>query len=352
MYQAEPSIPAFLSSRRLGKATSIELGDAAEPTLDAWIALQLIGSNICLPVLLVTFLLSKTIKRHFTLINVCIVWIISGTLSLLLFYAGKHKGPEPPQGLCIAQSSFLAGITPMGTVSTLMLMISILASSHNDPTKAAITRLKSIIMLLAPYITFFVFWISSLVVALHNPHNVDRDRRFFYCSLHNRIFSHFSQAFTLIACLVISVIEVIVANKLYHNWQGKQKAGLSADVDVQLVLRVLAFGFYIFAAICFSLVSLFVPYSPATDMYFSTIPLVVFLIFGTQPDVLRAWAFWRPRRYEVDDTIVRSTWSPSFDMSGSDKPAPSVYDVRKLVIITHMDKEQPVQPLSSTRHVR
>lgn len=52
--------------------------------LDVWIYFNLITNTILLPILVATFLISKQVQRHSTLVNLCITWIFSGIFSLLL----------------------------------------------------------------------------------------------------------------------------------------------------------------------------------------------------------------------------------------------------------------------------
>lgn len=61
-----------------------ELGDSAMIYLNVWIYFNLVGNTILLPLVVITFLFSKTAKRHSTLVNLCITWIFSGVFSLLL----------------------------------------------------------------------------------------------------------------------------------------------------------------------------------------------------------------------------------------------------------------------------
>lgn len=60
------------------------LGPNANVVMNVYLALQIIPSHFGLPILVATFLCSKTAKRHPTLINVCISWIFSGIFASLL----------------------------------------------------------------------------------------------------------------------------------------------------------------------------------------------------------------------------------------------------------------------------
>lgn len=67
----------------------------ASPIFDAYTALHLLGNNILLPFLVVTFLVAKRVHRHGVLINLCFHWILSGIFNLLpygLFI--RFRGPN------------------------------------------------------------------------------------------------------------------------------------------------------------------------------------------------------------------------------------------------------------------
>jgi hypothetical protein len=61
------------------------------------------------------------------------------------FYAGQERGPEPQKALCIAQTSFLYGITPMWAVAVLVLLCNMIfvnrAAAPNSRVKMIAVRL-------------------------------------------------------------------------------------------------------------------------------------------------------------------------------------------------------------------
>lgn len=65
--------------------TEETLGNSTTIYLNIWIYFNLIGNTILLPLIVLTFLFSKTAKRHPILINLCMTWIFSGVFSLLLY---------------------------------------------------------------------------------------------------------------------------------------------------------------------------------------------------------------------------------------------------------------------------
>ncbi len=62
-----------------------ELGTNARGDLAIWSAFKIGGDQVLLPLLVATFLLSRTIVRHPVVINVCCSWIMAGIVSSLLY---------------------------------------------------------------------------------------------------------------------------------------------------------------------------------------------------------------------------------------------------------------------------
>jgi hypothetical protein len=277
------------------RTTAKDLGSSARPTLDAWIYLNLCGNIIVLTLLVATFLLAKTVHRHPVLINMCVTIILTGIFSNMLWFTGHHVGPEPSRSLCITQTSFLYGSTPMMAMAVFALVYHVSVSYHSDHTKRRPGKVKVILMLVSPYIALAAFTIATAIVSINHPQRVNRRRRFFYCSLRFDKLTTVMSLFTSAVLMVVTVLEVQLACNMYRNWRGIRKAGHSGGVQLQLVLRVLVFGFYCFMGMIISAVSIIEHKSPVPDLFCATTGLSTFLVFGTQPDILNAWAFWRNR---------------------------------------------------------
>jgi hypothetical protein len=303
------------------RADAADMGSAANLMLDLWIYFNLVANTVLLPLLVATFLFSKRAKRHPTLVNVCMTWILSGIFSLLLFYAGQARGPEPQKALCIAQTSLLYGITPMWATSGLVLLCHMILVIHN-PT-ASVGRFKMVLMLSAPYIVQIGFSITALIGSLQHPEHVSRHLRFFYCALHWRQLSMAMTLFTAIIGAAITITMIHLAVLLYRNWHGFRHAGRPSHVHGQLLLRVFIFGGYIVFGFAVNIISMVAPHNLAPDMYAATIGTVVFLVFATQADVLRTWCFWMSEPQptpEIHYLPREPSWRPSLDLTKSAEP--------------------------------
>ncbi|TBU28645.1 hypothetical protein BD311DRAFT_663191 [Dichomitus squalens] len=273
------------------------LGSAASTDLTVWLFFEIAGDQILLPLLVLTFLCSRTGKRHPTVVNVCATCIITGVVSLLLFYNGQQVGPEPERGLCIAQMALISPVPPMTSVAALALVYYIWStfrqSKVNRGPRAPMSRLTTICLLIAPYITHVCFAAVALRLGLQHPEKVNRSRRFFYCSLHEDSYNDVMIIFTAVVCLIAAALQVHLVVMLSRNWTALRRAGLSTGVDIHLTIRVGVFIFYTMLASGVTLVT-FSPAANATsvlpDMFAASIGTMLFLIFASQPDVIRTWS--------------------------------------------------------------
>ncbi|KAJ4482090.1 hypothetical protein J3R30DRAFT_3456379 [Lentinula aciculospora] len=273
-----------------------ELGKNAIPLLNVWTYFNLVFNVILLPILVLTFMLSKRVtKRHPSLINVCLTWILSGIFSLLLFFGGRAKptDPDPSSTLCIAQTSLLYGILPMWSVAVFVLMYFIMGIVSADGRALSVSRVKMMLMLGAPYIAQICFSIATLIISLKRPNHVTREHRFFYCALRYPPLSDAMSIFTFIVCLGIIIIILRLCLLLYRNCRALRRTGELIVIDLQFLVRVIVFAVFIFLGMFVDVVSVFSQRSLAPDLYTALAGTVVFLVFGSQADVLRVWCFWQ-----------------------------------------------------------
>jgi len=167
-------------------------------------------------------------------------------------------------------------------------------------------------MLGAPYFAQFCFTVAALAISLKHPNHVNRERDFFYCALHDDPLFNAMSIFTFIVCLGITLLEIQLAMSMYRNWRVLRRAGQSTGVDLQLLLRVILFGVFVFLGMIIDVISMFSTRSLAPDMYSAFAGLIVFLVFASQSDILRAWSFWRkddPIRVSPASTSRRHGWT-------------------------------------------
>ncbi|KAH8826901.1 hypothetical protein DL96DRAFT_1220387 [Flagelloscypha sp. PMI_526] len=256
--------------------------DSNYSLLDAWIYLQLIPNIILLPLLVATFVFATNVRRHPTLINVCVTWILSGFFSLLLFFGNQHKIPadQVNPGLCIVQASLFQRPNRW-SLAVLMMVFHLLNTLRLSGTPQT-SRRTMLIMLVSPYALQCLFTVIALGMALHDPNRVNRARVQFYCSLGSIELSLFRIVLTLLLCAIILGMEARLAWLMFSRWRASRSAGLSLSLGLGLFVRVLLFGLFVFLGMIINFVPLIFPQSHIPDIYAATMGLVIFLIFGTQ----------------------------------------------------------------------
>ncbi|KAI0770261.1 hypothetical protein C8Q74DRAFT_886525 [Fomes fomentarius] len=274
------------------RGTAQQVGPSASTDLAIWLFFQIAANHVLLPSLVATFLFSHSVVRHPTVISICCTWIITGIISSLLFYTGHHGGPEPPSNLCIAQAAMIAPVPPMASVAVLALVYYIWSAFRPSKLKAGQktqhSRLVTVCLVVAPYVTYVGFAIGALIRALQHPGTVFR--RYFYCSLEWDAYTDAMALFTASMCFLAIVLQVHLAFTLSRSWTALRRAGLSAGIDLQLTVRVVVFTAYILCAIGVMVATVANTKSVVPDMFAASIGMALFFVFATQPDVLRVWS--------------------------------------------------------------
>lgn len=96
------------------------------------------------------------------------------------------------------------------------------------------------------------------------------------------------------ACCVAAIIleawiAILLRKNRNNNNSPSSKSSGTSGMDVQLAVRVILFGFFIFAGLALSVISIFNWTSVVPDLCFAVFSIAVFAIFGSQKDILRVW---------------------------------------------------------------
>jgi len=296
-------------------AAPLNIVHGTEPELILFLVLNMWPSHFGLPILLAVILLSKRVHRHPTFVNLCVGFIIIGVASSVLLYAGKTTGPEPSKMLCLFQASMLYGVPAFASLLAFMLVLQmflVVRATVQKQVSQSPHAVRLWAMITAPYLALLISIIATATVGALNPDSVSRDRRYFYCSVKSELLSGTIAAFGAVFLFATVVFEVWTLFILYKNWMGVKQAGAKPRISIELSLplRTMAFGFYVFVAMSLSLLSMKAPESPIPDLVIACAATVVILIFGTQPDIIRALCFWR-KEPTVDLNAFSSTVTPS-----------------------------------------
>ncbi|KAF9267393.1 hypothetical protein L218DRAFT_984924 [Marasmius fiardii PR-910] len=288
--------------RRSGSRVEADNWKPSEASLDVWIYFNLVSNTVLLPILVVTFTFCKHARRRrpAPLINMCIAWILSGIFSLLLFYDGtaEPNAPLPSFALCTTQLSLLYGVLPMWSVAVLALTYYVHFQVERTTPRRKMIPMP--LLIVAPYVVQIAFSIAGVISATTKNSNVHIRRRFFYCQLVGHPLSNAMSIFVFVICLGIILLKIQLGLVFYRNWKALRNARRRMSVPHQTqgnvpVLRMMVFGVYVFAGMICNVISLFHPRNVIPYMYVAIAGTMVFLVFGTQSDILEAWSFWNWR---------------------------------------------------------
>ncbi|TFK94370.1 hypothetical protein K466DRAFT_353312 [Polyporus arcularius HHB13444] len=275
-------------------------------------ALHLAGGHIGLPLLVATFCISKTTKRHLTVINFCIVWILYSIIYCLLIYGGDLE--NPPYGLCLTQAAMNYAAPPMAVVAGLEVVLQIW-STFVEPWKEARLAnipqwLKMVAIIVPPYLTFIAFAIPAAYVGHQSPHWV-QVKNGLYCGLMYGPFEMYAvPIFCGIFLLLIIGFELATIVRIIRGRQIiKRDFPLAKAKRPSLSPWCRAALFLIYATLALGACIMDLKQDPSTFGYMiqAALPLAAFLVFGLQKDVALTW-FYRNRkpRWDPDDEIRAS----------------------------------------------
>jgi len=260
----------------------------------AFIVLLALGGQIGLPILVLTSLRSKKLNRRSTFVNFCITLIIYSIAFSILLYSGQYRRAEPNHVLCGAQASMIMGAIPMVGVAALTVVLQIWATFQTPGSIIFDTFERPgvpFILLSAPYATFFGYLLGSILVVTQRPDSVWAHNGL-YCFFNlSAIWYYLVPITCLVLIAVTAILEVAILVEWYLRWRDLKKAFPLADKKAQalICLRVFLFTIYTWFALAAALM-LREESSPGTPYLFEAgLPLVTFLVFATQEDILEAW---------------------------------------------------------------
>ncbi|KAH9921238.1 uncharacterized protein BXZ73DRAFT_91847 [Epithele typhae] len=278
-------------------------GDSLAGTTDdttevkVFLTFQFIGAAGLFAVL-VTALFAPKIYRHFTWLNFCITWLIYCISYTLLAFAGQQLRPEPPSfPLCLTQASLIYAAPVLVAMSTfaLVLQLWVTLKTALHPPKAPRTRdtVFSGFLLLAPYIAWLGFVVAILVIGTLNPSSVERAGHLVYCTLQGGRAGNITAMVVAAILLVMVGFDIYIGVVLYKNWRALRGSDHPGQIPFNLLLRVALFSFVCVVGIGCTFIFLSGVSFFAGNILISLMPVVAFLVFGTQRDILEAWVFWR-----------------------------------------------------------
>ncbi|KAF8476487.1 hypothetical protein JB92DRAFT_3050655 [Gautieria morchelliformis] len=323
-----------------------------------YLALQIIGGHIGLPILLLFSIFPKKPPRNLIFLNFCFTWIFSSiTFSIGLYRLGpasmrKFMGPGSDPGVplpfmhsvreCLAQAALVSGAQVMTDTAMCALIVQlwldIRAAIHGPlaPGKIRWTLLS------APYLSLLAFSLPALSAS---PTEMPPVQTGFYCFLFPSAIFFLCQYAVLIGILIATLIfDVCIIRILYRHWRFFRRPGENGlQVSLFVVLRVIIFCVYrVVITVAYVATVLHANWgfsgpngagpsfsSVWVDMLQAGTPLVAFLIFGTSKEFRHTLRFWKRFNPILDTLMFRRRRSPGTQESSNARGM--VFDVERVV---------------------
>lgn len=275
-------------------AISIRGDFSHPPTVTAFVALQLLGAGGLILVVL-TAVFCKHIKRWPTWYSFCFSWIISSLSYSLLTIGGQQYQDPPNATLCLIQAAGIYASPPLTTCATLSMIIHVLLRLRFAKSESSVDESGNetiAILVLAPYCVWAVIAIGFSLFTIPNIQTLAVSSTGTYCNSTDRIWPQMVFTVVVISAILIVIIQAYLGYFIYRN------SDLSLDNGhlFATAIRALTFG-------SIGILTLIVALVYATrdtrqrgfDIVLATFPNLALLTFGTQTDLLDAWAFWKRR---------------------------------------------------------
>jgi len=245
--------------------------------------------------MLITALVGSNVRRHITWYNFTASWIISGLSYSLLTLAGQQFSPRLNSALCFIQATLIYASPALTGSTTLALVIhlwfSLKSMLRGDGHDTA--RRRNIILIIYPYIAFFLVFLVVLVDgALHGVHRADERA---YCVVQSHVPGRMASVCVAGSMIAVVVLESFLARFLYRNWISIKGHGAQGRQYLSLAVRVSVFTAVGLMAMIVSFIIFFLPTTQWVDVILATIPLASILVFWTKMDHLRACMFWKKK---------------------------------------------------------
>ncbi|KAL5533774.1 hypothetical protein ACEPAG_234 [Sanghuangporus baumii] len=301
-----------------------------------YLGIQIAGGQILLPILVLTVLFSKRVKRHPVFISFCISWILSSIIYSLLLYRGRSSDDllslNPSYTVCLVQASLISGIQAMTSCTNLTLVIHLWQLMRQCPVsehrgmgfswRSRKEMLFDYALLVTPYLIFISFTVAIMVIG-GNPAETADGSGFipgsnlsisgpFYCIiLQNANFSHsLDPGLNILRsvvgfCCSISLItptkKRTFLKRNTFNWMA-------------LFSRITLFSGYRIVAVILNIILIDHPdtlllvgivknnsFNGVIDFFNAANPFIVLVVFASEKDIWSVWCFWRKEDSQAEE---------------------------------------------------
>lgn len=265
----------------------------------AFVALNLAG-GIGLVLVLITAALSRTAKRTPTWYSFCFSWVFYAVSYSLLFLAGEQTNPTPINSLCSTQAALIYALPPTTSCTTLALLLHVLLIIPDALGEMQIGKAMTWLLLLGPYTIFLSMFVGQLV-SQSDGNPARKGHRGTYCQSANHSWLRVSYAVVAVVTMAIIFVQGQIAIQLSHRSIRQALRDYSGLNVIRVMIFTLIGGITLVMAVMFTAAN---KHNITFDLIISIFPLLTFLVFGTQMDLLRSWLFWRSPRPNTETTRI------------------------------------------------
>lgn len=243
--------------------------------------------------MLLTAVFSAKVPRNLTWMNFCVTWIIFSLSYTLLFIANQLHG-EPAFPLCLTQAALIYGAPILPSFAGAALVVEIWLSMWqmlwSDAKSHSSRKWQKILLITVPYAMWLIIIVTVLGSGSAHPETVAFTGTDLYCQIATGVPGRVVASLVGVALLLASVLELSVLIVLYKNWRALKGLQRPGKVSNSMIARVAIF--VCFSILAFSQVFVFLSRQfTVSNTVMSLMPVLAFVVFATQRDILRVWTF-------------------------------------------------------------
>ncbi|EJD50839.1 hypothetical protein AURDEDRAFT_111984 [Auricularia subglabra TFB-10046 SS5] len=267
-------------------------------SMKAFYGLWIIGSHALLPIIAVVSM--RMHVRPAAMINVCILWSITGILDCLLFHARWALPRASIIDVCAIQAALVFATTPACSAAQACLMyevrtrMEVVADPQARDNKNLMIRQFAVIVI--PYVVFVAYAVPGVITALNQFSHLPFDdlagislRRRFYCTVEHSPYTMSAGIGTLVLLIPPFVCQVQIIRTIWRNWTIFRKTA-SGSAELRFATRMVILFSYLLLAGGVSFSAAFLPMNAAPDIFWATCAICIAVFFATARD------FWRTLR--------------------------------------------------------
>ncbi|KAF8896325.1 hypothetical protein BD779DRAFT_576134 [Infundibulicybe gibba] len=247
-------------------------------------------------------------RRSKSWVGQIIAWIIYSGAFLML--CGRQHGPDPPFGICMFQAALIYAVPVLTAAASICFMFDFHFRLTSALFNVRLSMAKQVLPLVIPSVLFvYVFVEVSLLV--QDPTVVQRQESLLYCHITTSTSSTITVVLVMVMGAILFPLQVWTTTVVLRNW-ATFKNNTMTDMDtLSLFIRFKIFTVTLAAGLILFIVHKYTPVAFNWNLALPAPPLLVWLAFGTQMDLINTWLFWlRLRRRPVNDPAVRACVEP------------------------------------------